>query len=272
MELTDRRRLPDEVRARLPKGMEVGPFQAVQAGKVFEARTSVRWEMRASQEELDKAIQAREGEIPVVGYATSYEQPYEVMGGPSAWGWNEVMATGSWTMTIAQGHDIRLLLNHDGIPLARTASNTMTLKSDDLGVLVDATLDMRSTLARDVAAAVWRGDLSQMSCAFEVTEQTWSPDYLERRILAVRGFDVSIVNFPANEKTMVMVAGAEPPGTTGASGEGEAASAKTCPDCGAGMTGDSCPGCGYGSVPSRAKGMSLSYAQALADQLRLARV
>jgi HK97 family phage prohead protease len=271
MELTDRRRLPDEVRARLPQGVGTGPFEVVTRGKVFEARTTTKWELRASQEELDKALRDRTGDIPIVGYSTSYEQPYEVMGGPSSWGWNEVMATGSWAKTIAQGHDIRMLVNHDGIPLARTASTTMKLTSDDLGVLVDATLDMRSGLARDVASAVWRGDMSQMSCAFEVIEQTWSPDYLERRILEVRGFDVSVVNFPANESTMVMVAGSEPPGSS-AGAATESKSVDVCPECGAGMSNDICPGCGYGSSRSAKRGMSLTYAQALADQLRLSRV
>lgn len=261
MQLTDRRRLPDEVRVRLPDGMEDGPFQVVKQGKVLEARTTVNWELRASQEELDKALRNRQGEIPIVGYATSYEQPYEVMGGPAAWGWMEVMASGSWAKTIAQGHDIRLLLNHDGIPLARTASATMTLTSDDLGVLVDATLDMRSTLARDVATAVFRGDMSQMSCAFEVIRQSWSPDYLERRIEEVRGFDVSVVNFPANESTMVMVAGSKPAGTEEVDPEKEPAAASA-----------SAGGEAGGETGPEKRGMSLTYAQALADQLRLAHV
>lgn len=269
MELAERRRLPDVVRARLEEHGRADrsaaadggdPWAAVRGGRVVEARRSVLWEIRASSEDLDRAIHDQRGEVPLVGYATSYEQPYEVYGGPEYFGWNEVMATGSWSRTIAMRHDIKLLYNHDGLVVARTgqvggAPGTLRLVSDELGVQVDSTLDMRSGFARDLAVSIQRGDLSQMSCAFEVLEQSWSPDYLERRILEVRGHDVSVVAYPANEATLVMVPGAADTGPGSAAGEGE----------GEGAAGDD-----EGASRAASGGVSLVYARAQAEALRLA--
>jgi phage head maturation protease len=39
---------------------------------------------------------------------------------------------------LSDGADVRFLINHDGLPLARTASGTMRLKEDTKGLAVDA--------------------------------------------------------------------------------------------------------------------------------------
>ncbi|MEZ5165699.1 MAG: phage major capsid protein [Acidimicrobiales bacterium] len=61
--------------------------------------------------------------------------------------------------------DVRYLLNHDGLPLARTVTRTLDLESDDHGLVSDATVDLRQTLASDLTIAIERGDLDQMSFA-----------------------------------------------------------------------------------------------------------
>lgn len=191
--------LPDEVRARLREAghdLTAARGTVVQRGRLLEARAWTSLEVRDA---------SADGTVPFVGYSTSYEQPYPVWGGPDAGGWMETMAAGSWARTIAQRDDIRLLLNHEGIPLARTASGTLTLTSDDLGVLNEASLDPSSPLVASIVSAMRRGDLDQMSCAFQVLDQRWSPDWSERRIVEVRGFDSSVVTFPANEATMAVV-------------------------------------------------------------------
>lgn len=192
--------LPDEVRNRLREAghddLTATRNVAVQRGRLLEARAWTSLEVRDAN---------ADGTVPFVGYSTSYEQPYPVWGGPDAGGWMEVMAAGSWARTIAQRDDIRLLLNHEGIPLARTASGTLTLTSDDLGVLNEASLDPASPLVASIVSAMRRGDLDQMSCAFQVLDQRWSPDWTERRIVEVRGFDSSVVTYPANEATMAVI-------------------------------------------------------------------
>lgn len=193
--MRDRRNLPAEVLERI--GKDAG---CVQRGQRLEERRRPV-ELRASDT----------GELRLVGYATTWEQAYDVYGGPP-WGWHETMAEGSWDRTLADKDDIRLLLNHEGMPLARTKSGTLRLASDDLGLLVEADLDGGSPLVQELRSAMERGDLDQMSCAFEVLRQEWSPDFDTRRITEVKGWDVSVVTYPANEMTMALVgASADPP-------------------------------------------------------------
>ena len=104
---------------------------------------------------------------------------------------------------MAERDDVRLLFNHDGIPLARTKSETLTLAEDKKGLKVDATLDTRSGMANDLIVAMERGDLDEMSFAFKVTRQEWNEDYTERWINEVKLYDVSVVTYPANPATSV---------------------------------------------------------------------
>jgi len=61
------------------------------------------------------------------------------------------------------------------------------------------------TDVRDMLTAIEDGAVDEMSFAFRVIRQQWSPDYDQRDILEVdmhRG-DVSVVNFGANPATSV---------------------------------------------------------------------
>ncbi len=98
---------------------------------------------------------------------------------------------------------MRLLINHDGLPLARTKSGTLTLEQDDVGLLCDAHLDGESPLVRSLKSAMDRGDADQMSFAFRVTQQDWNDDYTDRTIREAQLFDVSVVTYPANPATSV---------------------------------------------------------------------
>jgi len=146
----------------------------------------------------------------LMGYASVTDVPYTV----NDWlgEYTEVVRAGAFGKTISENQDVRLLLNHEGLPLARTKSGTLQLREildpkDDpqgrgqTGLWVDAELDGESGLARDVKRAMERGDLDQMSFAFQVIRQEWSPDYTQRDILEVRTFDVSVVTYPASPTT-----------------------------------------------------------------------
>jgi hypothetical protein len=68
---------------------------------------------------------------------------------------------------------------------------------------VEARMDGRSSLVRDLAVAVERGDLDEMSIGFVTVAQQWSPDYTQRSMLDLelhRG-DVSAVALAANPAT-----------------------------------------------------------------------
>ena len=189
------RSLPDAVRQRLD----------VDAGALATAGLAARTahgivESRAYQIE---ARQVGDGVFHVQGYAATWDTWYDVAGGPP-YGWSETIVRGAVTKSLAERDDVRFLINHDGLPLARTKSQTMTLRGDDLGLFVDVpALDLTNPRAQELRSALERGDVDQMSWAFMVTLQEWNADYTERRILEARMFDVSAVSFPANEATII---------------------------------------------------------------------
>lgn len=164
-----------------------------------------------SQAELRRVpFEAREnddGTIHLSGYATTWDTWYDVAGGPP-WGWVESIAKGAASKSLAERDDVRFLVNHDGLPLARTKAKTMTLAADDIGLLVDVpSLDPRSSVVADLASSIRRGDLDQMSFAFYVVRQEWDEDYTRRVIRELRLVDVSAVTYPANEATIIGIRG-----------------------------------------------------------------
>jgi HK97 family phage prohead protease len=124
--------------------------------------------------------------------------------GSKRWGFWEEIARGAFARTLANGADVRFLVNHDpNFVLARTKAGTLRLAEDEVGLAVDA--DMADvTYARDLAVLLERGDVSQMSFAFvpvawEYTEAEDGNDLY--RITEVELFDVAAVTYPAYEDT-----------------------------------------------------------------------
>lgn len=164
-----------------------------------EFRASVRkLEIRAV-EQVDDENPEEAGGFDVAGYAAVFNEPYEV------WDWlgsyTEVIEPGAFTKTLNEKDDVRLLVNHDGLPLARTKSSTLTLSQDDVGLYMEARLDADDPDVAAVVPKMRRGDLDEMSFAFQVVQQQWSPDFEERHVKEVKLFDVSLVTFPANPAT-----------------------------------------------------------------------
>ena len=139
--------------------------------------------------------------LTFTGYACVTEAPYEM----EDWlgSYTEVVRQGSFGKTLAENADVPFKLNHGGITLARTKSGTMDLAEDSTGLHVEARLDPTNPDVQRVRSAMDRGDLDEMSFAFMVTRQNWSPDFTQRDITEVnlnKG-DVSVVNYGANPNT-----------------------------------------------------------------------
>jgi HK97 family phage prohead protease len=148
--------------------------------------------------------------VALRGYATVYDEWYDVAGGPERGGWREIVRSGAGKRTLNASPDVRLLVNHDGVPLARTRSGTLTLTEDERGLIVDApSLDMRNPSVQELRSAMSRRDLDEMSFTFRVTRNEWNDDYTERTIaeydLSVAGADVSVVTYPANPATVAAI-------------------------------------------------------------------
>lgn len=158
-----------------------------------------------------------DGDTPVLeGYALVYEYRYDVAGGPEAGGFTEVIARGAAAKSAGEA-DVRLLVNHDGVPLARSkgGEGTLRLESDDIGLKVRAELDPSNPTVQELRSAMARGDLDQMSFAFRIPKgenrQEWSSDYSLRTIREVQLFDVSVVTYPANPATVAKLRNDEAP-------------------------------------------------------------
>ena len=66
------------------------------------------------------------GDAHLTGYAAVTEVPYTMQDWLGEY--EEIVRTGAWTKTLADKADVRLLFNHDGLPLARTKSGTLDLR------------------------------------------------------------------------------------------------------------------------------------------------
>lgn len=132
----------------------------------------------------------------LVGYASVFDSPSEPLP------YTEYVRRGAFRKTIKDGSDVRLLIDHQGIPLARTKSGTLMLSEDEIGLRVEAQLDETNPDAMRVISAMRRGDLSQMSFAFKTVKDSWNADRSIRDLKEVRLFDVSVVTYPAYEETV----------------------------------------------------------------------
>lgn len=137
------------------------------------------------------------------GYATTYNSWYPVYGGPENGGWNEMIASGACKKSLMEKDDVRFLLNHEGIPLARSKSGTLILLEDELGLYCESNLDLQNPDAQRAYSAMSRGDVDQMSFAFRAMRQEWNDDYTERTIRECALIDVSLVTYPANPDTLM---------------------------------------------------------------------
>lgn len=142
--------------------------------------------------------------IEIKGAPIVYNVPYAVrdMFGE----FQETMAPGVAT-SLLPTVDCRFLFNHDGLPLARTLSGTLALEDSSTSLNFSAQLDARQGLANDLAIAIERGDVSQMSVGFIVADDRWNPAETERTIYRLQDLlDVSAVTYPASPTTSISVA------------------------------------------------------------------
>lgn len=145
-----------------------------------------------------------ESDAPVLsGYASTFNDPYQVGF------FREQIHPDAFKRTLAGSPDVRLLIDHEGQPLARTKSGTLQLSTDSKGLAVRATLDPSDPDVQRLLPKMRRGDLDQMSFAFRVPADgdlwDYSGDMPSRTIREANlsGGDVSVVTYPANENASV---------------------------------------------------------------------
>ena len=144
-------------------------------------------------------IRADDGGVKVAGYAAVFNERTDIAGM-----FVEVIAPGAFREAIGRD-DVVFLVNHDGLPLARTRSKTLKLTEDSRGLHMETVLDADDPDVRGIVGKMKRGDLDKMSFAFRATKQEWD-DTTEpptRTIREVELYDVSIVTSPAYDGTSI---------------------------------------------------------------------
>lgn len=156
-------------------------------------------EIRAIGEPVE-IRQEDDGPIKVAGYAAVFGQETNIGGY-----FTEVIEAGAFSAALERGDDVVFLVNHAGLPLARTRSGTLRLSQDERGLYIETELDMTDPDVRAIVPKMKRGDLDKMSFAFIPTRQSWddSGDMPKRMIQDLELYDVSIVTTPAYDGTEI---------------------------------------------------------------------
>lgn len=144
-------------------------------------------------------IRAEDGGIKVSGYAAVFNEEADIAGL-----FREVIEPGAFTEAVKRD-DVVFLVNHEGLPLARTRSKTLKLTQDDHGLRMETVLDADDPDVKAIVGKMKRGDLDKMSFAFRAEVQEWD-DTQEpplRTIKKAQLFDVSIVTSPAYDGTEI---------------------------------------------------------------------
>ena len=157
--------------------------------------------------ELRVAEQGEEKNYIVDGYATTFDEPYELYRDGKYIVMEQV---DRHAFDEAYTEDTIFQYDHSGMVYARTRNNTLKLETNDHGLKVTA--DLSSTEAsRGVWDAIDKGLIDRMSFAFTVSGDSYEEEeqengdiILTRTIKKIgRLYDVSAVSFPANEQTSI---------------------------------------------------------------------
>lgn len=145
---------------------------------------------------------AEENDQPVIeGYFAVFDSNYEIYPG----------ATESIDRAAFDGQldgDVRALIDHETrLVLGRTIVHTLELRTDTHGLWGKILVNREDADAMSLYARVKRGDVSQCSFGFDITEEEYSVDErtgnVHWTIKAVELYEVSVCTFPAYEATQV---------------------------------------------------------------------
>jgi HK97 family phage prohead protease len=127
--------------------------------------------------------------------------PYESKSVPM-WGMTEIISRTAFNKTLADGNEVRALVNHDdGKILGSTKSGTLELESTDKGLVCRCLLPDTS-YARDLFEVIRRGDVKTMSFGFIPVKWDDTNNGKTRTLREVELKEISFgVAFPAYPET-----------------------------------------------------------------------
>lgn len=163
------------------------------------------FEVRANENGSDEMI--------AEGYATTFNEPYELMQWDDWDGYRvhflEVIDPDAFKETDMS--DVIMQYNHEGRVFARTSNNTLLLKTDNHGLFVRANLG-GTEIGRGLFEEIKGGYTNRMSFGFTVSKESRTEDRddenkvrtITRTITGIKKlYDVSAVSIPANDGTEI---------------------------------------------------------------------
>lgn len=180
-----------------------GNFEPAQETKETNMDTELRDKIEWRALNLESLeVRTEEGKpAMIIGVAAPFGKLSETLMGS----FQEKIASTAFDETL--NDDIRCLFNHDSnYVLGRTIAGTLRLQKDKAGLKFEN--DPPDTQwAKDLQVSIRRGDISQMSFAFDCLEDSWdkSGAIPIRTLKKVRLYDISIVTYPAYPQTKVGV-------------------------------------------------------------------
>ncbi|MBB6144724.1 hypothetical protein HNQ77_002680 [Silvibacterium bohemicum] len=148
-----------------------------------------------------RVAQNADGSRSITGYSAVFNLLSVDFGG-----WNEMVSPTAFTRSLTEQPDVLCLYNHSsGKVLGRTKSGTLTLEVDNIGLKFTCVLPDTS-VARDLAVSLERGDIDGCSFGFVTNSDVWTS--LEdgtplRTLLDVTLYEVTITSEPAYPDTSV---------------------------------------------------------------------
>ena len=165
-------------------------------------------EYRNMTMQIREAGEGEEDRKVVVGYASTFDEPYKLYSGEGWELWETVDRTAFDETDMT---DVIMQYDHKGRVFARTRNNTLQVKPDERGLFIEADLG-GTEIGRELYEEISGGYTDRMSFGFTVTgdsedrEQNDAGIWIYTRHIQKVGklYDVSAVSIPANDGTSIM--------------------------------------------------------------------
>lgn len=149
-------------------------------------------------------------EYRVQGYATTFNEPYLLYEYDDVKVYEQVSEKAFDDCDMS---DVIMQYDHEGRVFARISNNTLSLKVDDRGLLIDANLG-GTELGRGLYEDIQGGYITKMSFGFVVDEDEINEVRSDESVIVTRTitkigklYDVSAVSIPANDMTEISARG-----------------------------------------------------------------
>ena len=159
--------------------------------------------------ELDQSEEQAEERMIVRGYASTFNEPYDLF---TVDGVRYMEQVDARAFEGADMSDVIFQYNHEGRVFARRSNGTLAVEPDERGLAIEADLG-GTEIGRNLYEEIKGGYTNKMSFGFRVDDDSWEEKTLDDGTNAVlrtitrigKVYDVSAVSIPANDATSISV-------------------------------------------------------------------